>query len=125
MFINLLYSFSQWNKVLGLFQCVDSLFLFIIVLDILSFLFSYIVGFSGNFMDFMNFMNQVESVWMVEQEIFKVENLLLFLVFLLLIDIFLLIMVQEFQLQYIDQNYQVQYINGVGLLLELEYNFGQ
>lgn len=123
--INPLHSFSQRNKVPGPLQRVDSLPPPTIVSDIPSPPFSYTAGPSGNPMDFMNPTNQVESAWMVEQEILKAENSPSPPAPSPPTDTFPPTMAQEPQLQYIDQNHQVQYINGAGLSPEPEYNFGQ
>ncbi|KAK0666319.1 hypothetical protein QBC41DRAFT_153513 [Cercophora samala] len=123
--INPLQSFSQRNRVPGPLQRVDSLPPPTIVSDIPSPPFNYTAGPSGNPMDFMNPTNQVESAWMVEQEILKAENSPSPPALSPPTDTFPRAMAQEPQLQYIDQNHQVQYINGAGLSPEPEYNFGQ
>ncbi|KAK0718817.1 hypothetical protein B0T21DRAFT_351609 [Apiosordaria backusii] len=123
--INPLRSFSQRNKVPGPLQRVDSLPPPTIVSDIPSPPLHYTAGPSGNPMDFMNPTNQAESAWMVEQQILKAENSPSPPAPSPPADTFAPVMGQEPQLQYIDQNHQVQYINGAGLSPEPEYNFGQ
>ncbi|KAK4175665.1 hypothetical protein QBC36DRAFT_20971 [Triangularia setosa] len=123
--LNPLRSFSQRNKVPGPLQRVDSLPPPTIVSDIPSPPLHYTAGPSGNPMDFMNPTNQAESAWMVEQEILKAENSPSPPAPSPPADTFPPVMAQEPSLQYMDQNHQVQYVNGAGLSPKPEYNFGQ